>query len=446
MRKRIIQVSLGALSLLGCSVSSAPKESTIIADYSSLDASPAVRPASEIAERLNERLKVKDLTLGDALALTLEKSPELKSFSRTVRIGEAREIQAGLRPNPDLSIQVEDAFGPFGGDSYSQATLQLSQVVELGGKRMARLESAKALHDQLKDEYEIKRIEVLSSLTDKFIRTAADEQLLKLSQRGVHLAKQTLDNVVRRAQSGGISELEEIKARVALARSQVDLEHAEHELLSSKRQLSSYWGEESPPFDHLTADIFREVQLPSYAKLVERIEQSPEIKKWATEQRLREAEQKLAEANATPNLTVGAGPRQLKAANEESWVFQVSLPLTIFDRNQGARQEAAIATEKAVIDQEVAQIRLKTLLFALYQEAKHAQVQLRSMKDEVLPLAERSLQVAQTGYDIGRLSYLDLLDAQRTLLEVCREYVEVAYSLHSFINSIERLLGAPLAA
>lgn len=442
MKMGIKQISLGALSLLGCSVTTDQRESALIADYSSSPASPIIKPVSAVPEHL----QLKNLTLAHALALTLEKSPELKSYSHAVRIGEARQIQAALRPNPELSVQVEDAFGPFGSDSYSQATLQLSQVVELGGKRMARMDSARASHDQLKDEYEIKRVEVLSSLTDKFIRTAADEQLLKLSQRGVDLAKKTLHNVTRRAQSGGSSELEEINARVALARSQVALEHAEHELLSSKRELSSYWGEESPAFEFLTADIFQEVMLPDYATLVGRIERSPEIKRWATEQRLREAEQKLADAKATPNLVVGAGPRHLKAADDESWVFQISFPLSIFDRNQGARQEAAIATEKAVVDKEVAQVRLKTLLFALYQEAKHAQVQLRSMKDEVLPLAERSVQVAQAGYDNGRLSYLDLLDAQKTLLEVCRENVEVAYALHSFINSIERLLGASLTA
>jgi len=98
-----------------------------------------------------------------------------------------------------------------------------------------------------------------------------------------------------------------------------------------------------------------------------------------------------------------------------------------------------------VVDEDASRLRLRTILFGLYQEAKHARSAVEIMKKEIVPQAERSLQIAQSGYDQGRFSYLDLLDAQRTLLEVSRENIEAAYSLHSYINSIERLLGAPLS-
>jgi cobalt-zinc-cadmium efflux system outer membrane protein len=404
-----------------------------------------VKTNTQPPDLLVELKEPEELTLPQALALTLEKSPELTSFSSAVRGGEARILQAGLIPNPELSLQVEDAFGPYGGRSYSQATLQLSQVIELGGKRSARVDSATAFHNQLKHEYEIKRVEVLSSLTDKFIRTTADQQLFKLAENGVGLAKQALQSIQRRTEAGAISELEEIKAKVFLARSRIASEHAEHELLSSQRELAAYWGADTPTFSRISSDLFQKPTLPPFEALASRIDQSPEIKKWATEKRLREAEKKLADTKAVPNLTLGAGPRRLEVTNDESWVFQFSVPLTVFDRNQGARKEAEILNDKADIDKNSAQIRLKTTLFALYQEAKHAGVQLETMQQEVIPQAERYLKTAQSGYEQGRFSYLDLVDAQQTLLEVSREGIEAAYSYHSFINSIERLLGSALS-
>lgn len=413
-------------------------KSTSPIEASPLGHSPAPTPS--------ELLEPEELSLPQALALTLERNLELQSYSRTVRAAEARLIQSGLLPNPELSVQVEDMFGPYGGNSYSQATLQLSQIIELGGKRTARTEVADAGREQASNGYEVKRVEILSSLTDKFIRTMADEQLLQLAKKGEELAWQGLKNIQKRSQAGGASELEEAKARVLLARSRVEAEHAEHELLTSKRELVSFWGAETPKFSKFSAALFEPLTLPTFEELSSRVDQSPEIKSWATEKRFREAEKKLAEAKSIPNLTLSAGPRHIEATNDQSFVFQFSVPLLIFDRNQGARKETEILAEKVPTDKAVSHLRLKTILFGLYQEAKHARTQLEAMKKEIIPQAERSLTIAQSGYDQGRFSYLELLDAQRTLLEVLRENIEAAYALHSFTNSIERLLGAPLGS
>jgi outer membrane protein, heavy metal efflux system len=395
-------------------------------------------------EVVTSKLGSENLSLSQALALVLERSPLLQSFSKDVRIGEARVLQAGLLPNPDLSFSLEDAFGPFGNRSYSQATLQLSQLIELGGKRMARLKAARSFNDKLNDEYEIKRVDILASVTDKFIRTVADEHLLRLAKKGNHLAKESLDSIRRRLHAGGASELEEARARVLVARSHIAIEHAEHELLSSKRELSTFWGEDNPHFSHLTADLFHHTTLPHFDLLSARIAKSPEIQRWASEKRLREAEKRLADVKAIPDVLLGAGPRRLHATDSNSWVFQVTMPLNIFDRNQGARKESELLSDKASIDMSTKNLSLRTTLFSLLQEANHSRTELEVMKSEIIPQAERSLSIAQKGYDLGRFSYLELLDAQRTLLEAHRENIEAAYSFHSFVNSIEQLIGSSL--
>jgi cobalt-zinc-cadmium efflux system outer membrane protein len=87
---------------------------------------------------------------------------------------------------------------------------------------------------------------------------------------------------------------------------------------------------------------------------------------------------------------------------------------------------------------------LKASLFGLYQEMKHSVTELEAMKREIIPNAEKSLKLAQIGYDRGSFTFLDLSDAQKTLVEEHRKNIEAAYAYHSHKNAIERLLGLPI--
>jgi cobalt-zinc-cadmium efflux system outer membrane protein len=110
------------------------------------------------------------ITLKNAVALALMHNPHLKAFSFEKRAKEARALQSGLRPNPKLNISVEDAAGSggFNGFDQSQTTIQLSQLIELGGKRAARLRSNN-LSKKLADwDYETKRMDVLTQVARSY--------------------------------------------------------------------------------------------------------------------------------------------------------------------------------------------------------------------------------------------------------------------------------------
>ena len=107
------------------------------------------------------------LTLPQALALALLQNPELAAFSWEVRAVEAHTLQAGLRPNPELGLEVENltGYGAFQGGRSVQTTLRLSQRVELGGKRSRRLRVAALERDLAAWDYETKRLDVLTADT-----------------------------------------------------------------------------------------------------------------------------------------------------------------------------------------------------------------------------------------------------------------------------------------
>jgi outer membrane protein, heavy metal efflux system len=386
------------------------------------------------------------LTLREALALALTENPELAAFAWQERANEARILQAGLRHNPELGLQVEDILGTgdFSGAREAQTTLQLSQVIELGGKRAARTAVASQSRGITRSEYELKRVEVLGDVTRRFIEVVANQHALDLALTNRQFAADALRTVQQRVTAGKASALEERKAQVALARGEVLAEGARHELNAARKKLAASWRGTQPVFEKAEADLFARKPVPPFEALMSRISKSPEMARWVSEKKLREAEIKLADARRIPNVTLGGGIRRLEGPNEQAFVLGLSMPWQIFDRNQGGAAEARALLGRTKAEQEAAEVRLNVVLIGLYEEMLHDIHVMEGLQKEILPKAEDALAISRDGFAQGRFSYLEVLDAQRTIFDVKQEYIQTAASYHRFLVELERLIGQPV--
>lgn len=388
------------------------------------------------------------LTLPAAAALALTQNPSLRTYGYDLRAAEARRQQANLRPNPELSLAVEDVLGSGtyrGGDS-AQTTLQLSQLIELGGKRSARSDIATAQRSLKQTEAELARVEVLAAVAAQFIHVLGDQHELTLSRDATRLAEETLALAKRRVASGNASPIEEKRANIQLSKARLLEEHDEHELLTARRKLAALWGATNATFAELQAELFARPAVPSFDELAARINRSPELARWASEKSVRDAEVKLVDARRRPDLTAGAGIRRYAGPDDVGFVFQFSLPLPLSDRQQGARAEARALAEKTTVERDATELRLRTALFGIAQELIHADTELTALDRDMVPDAEAALQLARDGFERARFSQLELLDAQRTLVELRRERIAAAVAYHELIIEIEKLLGEPLSA
>lgn len=388
------------------------------------------------------------LTLPHALSLAFRRSPELAEFAWEIRASEARVLQAGLGPNPELSLLVEDVLGAgsFEGARQSQTTLEIGQLLELGGRRRARIEAASRSRDVASAEYEVKRADVLADVTRKFIQLLERQDLRGAAEADAALGRASLATVSKRIRAGAGSPLEEKKARIALARSEVALEDASHDLAVARHLLAATWGVSSDRFGAAEGDLYARHPVPSFDELLERLHSAPELLRRVSEIRLREAELRTAEAKKVPNLGLKGGARWLEGPEEESFLFGFSIPLPLFDRNQGGREEARAMIAKAQAAETTSETRLRATLFTLHQELLHAAHRLDSLEKDIVPRSEESVELSQEGFNRGAFSFLDLLDARRTLVEVKRERIEAAAAYRQFILEIERLVGGPLDA
>ncbi|MBW2355011.1 MAG: TolC family protein, partial [Deltaproteobacteria bacterium] len=166
------------------------------------------------------------IALKDAISTALVRNPDLMAFSIEIRAQEAQMIQAGLFPNPEFQFQSED-FGGSGtrqGFDLTETTVQLSQLIELGGKRSKRKMIASLDRDLAGWDYKSKRADVLTKVTKAFIDVLADQKRVALAKEMVDLAAKVLQTVSARVKAGKVSPIEETRAKVAFFANQIALQ------------------------------------------------------------------------------------------------------------------------------------------------------------------------------------------------------------------------------
>jgi len=382
------------------------------------------------------------LNLDMAVARTLESNPRLIAFGYQIAAQQGRLQQSELKPNLQLGLMVENAFGSgdYKGVDSAETTLSLAGVLERG-KRERRVDAARAGISLFETEAKIQRLDAAAETARAFLDTLALQERLTATYDAVMLAEQTAGAIQKRVQAGRTPAADLARAEAELARMRLDWEDIEHELRTSHRRLAAQWGETQPSFAHVNGDVH---QLPvpgAYANLLARLEQNPDLSRYLNEKRLREAELRLAEARAKPNWLLTAGVRRLEQGDDQAFIAGITIPLTTRNRNQGRISEARARLAMTDADQTATRVQIETQLFALYQELQHSLHRATTIREEILPLIEQALKDTERAYAAGRYGYFELRVVQAELLDTRTALVESSIDAHRHVIEIERLTG-----
>jgi len=385
------------------------------------------------------------LTLDDVRARALAASPELASGASEVRAREAHAKQAGLPPNPELRTDLENVGGTGDRESFeeTETTVRLSQRIELGGKRGKRRRVAELDQTLAGWDLEAAKLTVIAAATKAFAHALAAEARLRLADDLAATARRSADAVATRIKAGGAPPAEAARARVASAQTDITRQRAVRAVASTRRQLAATWGDVETT-ERLAGRLDVLSPLPTLPDLEARLDANPELGRWTTELDERTSALALEQAGRIPDVTVGAGGRHFGDNDDTAFVFELSVPLPVFDRNQGAIAEAAHRLEKARADRDAAGRTARTTLAGAWAELAAANDQATSLRDAVVPAAARALDDVRAAYGQGALSFDDVLDAQRTLFELRVEYVDALETVHVQAAEVERLTGGPI--
>tara|TARA_R110000782_G_scaffold96038_1_gene180297 strand:+ start:749 stop:1990 length:1242 start_codon:yes stop_codon:yes gene_type:complete len=387
------------------------------------------------------------LKLNAAVARTLESNPRLIAYGYQLRAQQGRLQQAELKPNPEFELLVENAAGSgdFHGIGGADTTLSLAWVLERG-KRERRVDAARAGISLLETEAEIQRLDAAAETARAFLDTLALQERLIQTDDAVALAEQTAAAVKKRVQAGRTPAADLARAEAELARMRLDREEIEHELRTSHRRLSAQWGDTQPDFARVSADVHQLPTPDSYASLLDRLEQNPDLSRYLNEKRLREAELRLAETQAKPNWQLTAGVRRLERSDDQAFIAGITIPLAANNRNQGRISEARAQLAMTDADRAATRVQIETQLFALYQELEHSLHRVTALREEILPRIERALNETERAYAAGRYGYFELRVVQAELLDTRTALVESSIDAHRHLIEIERLTGTTAAS
>ena len=386
------------------------------------------------------------ITLRDALALALMHNPELKAFSWDVRVSQARQLQAGLWPNPKLDVEVENVggTGELSGFDGAETTIQLSQLIELGGKSDKRIKVA-SLEKELEGlDYEAKRLDVFTEVTKSFIEVLTAQQRLALTQELLQLSEELVDTVAKRVNAGKDSPLEKTKAAVAHSNIRIQHQQAAGNLEFARKQLASTWDGQLPCFESVAGELDSLSPLPAIDQLTLLLSQNPDMARWPLEVDKGRASLELEKARAISDVRLSGGMKRFSETDDNAFVFGISVPLPISDTNQGGRLEAAYALAKVREEQRAARSEIQMELVRAYQALSNSHTEATELDNNILQGAESVFEASRTGYREGKLNYLHVLDAQRTLFEVKSQYIDALGVFHIAKTDVERLIGSPI--
>lgn len=386
------------------------------------------------------------LSLRDAVSLTLAQSPDLLAFDAGRRASEARVLQAGRLPNPVLSTLIEDLAGSnrtldSAGAVQPQTTVQLSQLVELGGKRAARQRLAGLDRDVASLDYEAARLDVLTRVSAAFFDVLAAQQAVAHAAQTLGVAQQVRQTVAARVTAGVVSPIEETRADVIVATAQIDADRARRTLDARRRQLATHWGSATATFTSATGELDTVPEIPPLAAVEAALTRNPDLDRWVAEVDRRQAALALARSARVPDVTLSAGYRRFTSIDSNALVVGASIPIPWFDRNRDAIRAAELAIDQASHAARAAELQMVARLADAYRALASARDDVTTLRTQVVPAARSVFDAVQEGYQLGRFGLMDALDAQRTLVDANGRYLQALTTYHQAVTTVERLVG-----
>jgi cobalt-zinc-cadmium efflux system outer membrane protein len=372
----------------------------------------------------------------------MERNPDLAVYGAEVRAQAARILQAGLRPNPEFSTEVENFLGSgqVGLIDSAETTFQVMKRFELGEKRKLRVRAAELERDVAAQALLVQQSGLLAIAAAAFIDTLAAQQRLANREQLLELAEKIHSTVTARVAAGKVSPIEASRSTVALESARLEKDKAAALRIAAKERLAALWQGASRDFGEAKAAF----TIPPNADrffVDSNLQENPELKQAQTTIEFRKTFLGSEIANRKPDITLSGGLRHLNQYGGMAWVATVSVPLPWFDKRQGLIAEASARLEKATLERQALENRLKANLALLRREGEAALQETAALAERILPAAQNAFDSLQEGYRQGKFDYLAVLDAQRTYFELKSRHIDAASTALKSLAQFRYLTG-----
>ncbi|MFJ2446907.1 TolC family protein [Pseudomonas sp. NPDC087626] len=376
------------------------------------------------------------LTLERALQSAFAHNPNLAAAQWEIGVAEGDRQQAGLIPNPQVSWEAEDTRR-----RSRTTTLMLSQPLELGGKRGARIEVAERAQDAASIELERRRNELRADVIQAFYSSTTAQQRLSLTEQSLLLAERGLRVAQGRINAGKAAPVEAMRAQLQLSQVRLQLRRAERDQATAYQQLAQVTGAPQATFTRAEEPTSALPTIASSQILLDRLPDTAELRLARLQINQKEASLGLEKALRIPDLTVSIGSQYSETDRERVNLLGVSMPIPLFNRNQGNVLAAARRTDQARDLRNASELRLRSEVQSGLDQWATANTEVNAFNQVILPAAQSAVDSATRGFEMGKFNFLDVLDAQRTLFEARSQYLQAVADATDAWVRIERIYG-----
>lgn len=376
------------------------------------------------------------LTLDRAIALATQRSFVLSAARHRIDMAAGAVRQADVLRNPTFSGLIEDSRR-----ATRTSTASIDVPIELGGKRAARTLAAERAREVAQADLVASTVELKATVTAAYFDVLIAQERLALANDSAALATRGADAIGKRVAAGKVSPVDETRARIDQANASLEATEADAALQSSRRTLAAQWNDADPTFRAVDGNELTPMTSPPSGDLEARIDRAPSVLAGQVEVARQRALIDVAKSERVPDITVTMGAKRDNDLGRTQAVIGVSVPLPLFDRNQGGLYEAAKRADRAEDDYHAVRVRVRDELQRASTRLAVATRTAGTLKTVVLPAAEDAFRATSRGFEAGKFGFLDVIDAQRTLLAARSRYLVALSTSFQAATAIDRLLG-----
>ena len=393
-----------------------------------------LQPHNALAETMNKQM---------AFQKALQNNPSYVAALAHIDMADGERLQASLLPNPNAILEVENFAGDDEQEGFDGAeiTLGIEQTIEIGGKRQNRNDISNFSYRIAQEQAKSSALSVLAETEYAFVRAGIAQDRISLANKRLALADKTHTIVKKRVGAAKAADIQHTKADIEKAAAEVEKRKAEKELAIAQNDLARLLGVVNAADIDIEMDMGELPNLPDKQNLLDALDNSPQYKAQEFAKLQSRSALSLAQSESIPDPTFGLGVRRFNENDSTALVAGLSFPLPVLNRNQGGIKQAKANIIKVDAENYAAGLSLRQSAIQAWENFASSREETDNYQNRIIPSAQKAYSQADDGYSRGAFTFLDLLDAQRTLYEVQEAKLDSLLSVYEAKAQTDFLMG-----
>jgi outer membrane protein, heavy metal efflux system len=369
------------------------------------------------------RVALPAIGLDELIQIGITQNPRLAQSAFAIDTARGRALQAGLYPNPNVSVNLDELGDRTGPKGINTIPLVGQEIVTGGKLKLSRAAADKEV-DQASLNLMAQRYGLMGNIRQAYFEVVTLQRRVEILRDLVKLAENSAEQTQKLLEAKQVARLDLVQLEVELERLRAEEDAAQRELPAAYRRLAAVVGVSKLPIASVIGTL--DGSLPPYE--LERVqeivlENHPELKSARVGIEKTRLQLRRMEVEPIPNVTVGAGYVRQNQTLSNDWVIGVSVPVPMWNRNQGNIAAARAQVNQALQEVGLVENELVERLATASRDFYSARQLAERYRKSILPKALETYELSLKAYKGGQFEYLRVLEAQRALAQARLETI-----------------------